>query len=149
LVEAMSFNPEYKDVKEVCSRANLNDLVDAMAAKVASENGIDPVVAALKLENAIWRQDNPYLWMYQTIKAHHPRYKAPASAPAPAGGESPAAKGREPKPAEAPPSVAPLGPPDTTTGTGWTAAKLDAMDELDYMKVPENIRQLYIAGELK
>lgn len=153
LVETMAVSPKYEDVREVCSRNNLNDLVDAMAAKLATDHGIDPVLAALKVETAIWQQPNPYAWMYETIKAHHPKYAkatttpaAAKEAPAPATAET---KPRLPAPAEAPPSVLPLGPTDTSQGTGWTAAKLDAMDELELIKVPDNIRQQYLTGQLQ
>jgi len=150
LVETMAVNPKYEDVKEVCSRSNLNDLVDAMAAKLATDHGIDPVVAALKVETAIWRQPNPYAWMYETIKANHPKYAKATSTPATKEAVAPTAetKPRLPTPAEAPPSVLPLGPTDTSQGTGWTASKLDAMDELELIKVPSNIRQQYLTGQL-
>lgn len=151
LVETMAVNPKYEDVKEVCSRSNLNDLVDAMAAKLATDHGIDPVVAALKVETAIWRQPNPYAWMYETIKANHPKYAKATSTPAAKEAVAPTAetKPRLPAPAEAPPSVLPLGPTDTSQGTGWTASKLDAMDELELIKVPSNIRQQYLTGQLQ
>lgn len=153
LVETMAVNPKYEDVKEVCSRSNLNDLVDAMAAKLATDHGIDPVMAALKVETAIWQQPNPYAWMYETIKANHPKYAKAVTTPAAVTKETtpPTAetKPRLPAPAEAPPSVLPLGPTDTSQGTGWTASKLDAMDELELIKVPEKIRQQYLTGQLQ
>ena len=148
IVETMAVNPKFEDVKEVCSRSNLNDLIDAMATKVATDQGIDPVVAALKIENAIWRQPNPYLWMYETIKSNHPKYAKPSQPKADEAKPAEAAP-RTPKPAEAPPSVMPLGPTDTAQGTGWTAAKLDAMDEMELVKVPANIRQQYLSGQLQ
>jgi len=149
IAETMAVNPKYEDVKEVCSRSNLNDLIDAMAAKVAADQGIDPVVAALKIENAIWKQPNPYLWMYETIKSNHPRYAKQTQPVANTSAAPPAATtARTPKPAEAPPSVTALGPTDTAQGTGWTAAKLDAMDEMEFSKVPANVRQMYLTGQL-
>jgi len=141
LVESMSFNPAYSDVKAVCSRSNLNDLVDAMASSIAADENLDPVVTALKVEKAIWSLDNPYKWMYNTIKANHPAYrKAPVVPKEPKSLEAP-------KPTSAPPSVVPIG--SSAVGTsGFSASQLDLMDELDFIKVPENIRNMYLNGQL-
>jgi len=145
LVEVMAVQPAFKDVKEVCSRDNLNDLVDAMAEKISTEQGLDPVLAAMKVEAAIWKLPNPYSWMYETIKAHHPKYKVTETPPVKETPKKPA--GREPKPAEAPPTVVDKGGSSAVSG-GWTAASLDVMDDAAYAKVPQNIRELYLLGKL-
>jgi hypothetical protein len=149
LVEVMAVSPDYKDVKEVCSRENLNDLVEAMAEKVSAETGTDQVVAAMKVEAAIWKQPNPYKWMYDTIKEHHPRYAKKEEVVTPtASTPVKEPKGRAPKPVEAPPSVIAVGGNDAVNNASWTAAKLDVMDDADYAKVPEKIRNAYLTGQL-
>lgn len=148
LIATMEMNPAYADIHTVCDRSNLDYLIDLAVPSMVEKQDLDPVEAAMAIEAAIWRMPNPYKWIYDKVKEIHPSYrKVEASAPAANKGGS--AKPAEPKvPPEAPPSVIPHGGGSGDTGLGWTAAKLDALSEEDYAKVPESIRSKYLSGEL-
>ena len=150
LVATMELLPQYSDVQDVCSRPNLDYLIDIAVPSMVAKEGVDQVEAALAIEAAIWRMSNPYKWIYEKVKELHPTYKSvtptaeskkdDVSVP----GKTPATK----KPVEAPPSIVPLGGGAGDVASGWTAQKIDALDEEDYAKLPESIREKYLTGQL-
>jgi hypothetical protein len=149
LLETMRINPKFEDVDEVVTQSRFDDMVEGFAFAQSQKNGgtaedyIDAVAAK------IWSMPNPYRFMYEKIKQYHPDFKKPEvkdepSTPAPS--QTPAKS--EPKPKTAPPSVSNL-PSSVSESGGWTAARIDGMAEEELSKVPRDIYQKYLSGELK
>lgn len=143
ILETMRINPKFEDVDTVVTQSRFDDMVEGFAFAHSQQNGgkaedyIDAVAAK------IWSMPNPYRFMYEKIKQHHPDFKeveAKAETPAPAKSE--------PKPKTAPPSVSNL-PSSVSESGGWTAARIDGMAEEELSKVPREIYQKYLSGELK
>ena len=149
LLETMRINPKFEDVDEVVSQSRFDDMVEGFAFAQSQKNGgtaedyIDAVAAK------IWSMPNPYRFMYEKIKQYHPDFKKPEvkdEPPTPAPSQTPAKS--EPKPKTAPPSVSNL-PSSVSESGGWTAARIDGMAEEELSKVPKDIYQKYLSGELK
>lgn len=152
LVEAMSFTEPYKDITDVCTRENFDDILEAISEQVASEQRRDVNEVLLEAELSVWSLPNPYKYMYKLIKEYHPKYAEPEG-----DGEKPSEKetGGEPitpkpkEPVKAPGSIANLGGGSGGAKTsGWSADRIDKMDEDELEKVPAEIYQKYLRGEL-
>lgn len=161
LVEAMAQTPKYADIKEVCSQDNFNDLVSMAADRIASTENRDPVEVALELEADIWRQRNPYAYMYDLVKTYHPKYAKAAvkkeAAPKPKeeeeeGNEKPPEKKKktleDAKNLKAPATIADSGSGTKTAMSGWTAKRIDDLDEMELDQVPKEVYEKYLLGEL-
>lgn len=147
-LEAMKVHPKYEDVEVVVSQAHFDDIVEAMGKVLVSNEGGKLDDAVKRIESEIWAMRNPYKFMYDTIKAYHPDYTKVVK---PAEGE---AKG-EAKPSKenlsaekVAMSIQEIGG-GSSEGSGWTAAKIDDLDELEIDKVPRDIYDKYLRGELK
>ena len=149
ILETMRINPKFEDVDEVVTQSRFDDMVEGFAFAQSQKNGgtaedyIDAVAAK------IWSMPNPYRFMYEKIKQYHPDFKKPEvkdEPPTPAPSQTPAKS--EPKPKTAPPSVSNL-PSSVSESGGWTAARIDGMAEEELSKVPRDIYQKYLSGELK
>ena len=147
LIAVMEVNPKYEDVKEVCSDANFGDLVDALANAVQAKQGgnIDDIVK--EIESDIWKLPNPYAFIYEQVKAHHPKYVKSNTDDKGKNGEK-GGKDKKKDIPKVPPSIN-----DTLGGsdkgmTGWTAARIDALDEKELDNVPKNIYTKYLRNEL-
>jgi hypothetical protein len=149
LLETMRLNPKYEDVDTVVTQSRFDDMVEAYSYSLAKKEGgsaedyVDAVAAK------IWGMSNPYRFMYDNIKQHHPDFAKPATPekePDSAPEKKPAEK-REPKPKTSPTSISSL--PASSEGGGWTAARIDGMAEEELGKVPRDIYQKYLSGELK
>ena len=147
LLETMRINPKFEDVDEVVTQSRFDDMVEGFAFAQSQKNGgtaedyIDAVAAK------IWSMPNPYRFMYEKIKQYHPDFKKPeVKEETPAPSQTPAKS--EPKPKTAPPSVSNL-PSSVSESGGWTAARIDGMAEEELSKVPRDIYQKYLSGELK
>ena len=147
LLETMRINPKFEDVDEVVTQSRFDDVVEGFAFAHSQKNGgtaedyIDAVAAK------IWSMPNPYRFMYEKIKQYHPDFKKPEvkeETPAPSQTHAKS----EPKPKTAPPSVSNL-PSSVSESGGWTAARIDGMAEEELSKVPRDIYQKYLSGELK
>ncbi len=153
LVEAMSFTEPYKDITEVCTRENFDDILEAISEQVATEQRRDVNEVLLEAELSVWSLPNPYKYMYKLIKEYHPKYAEPEG-----DGEKPSEKdtGGEPKtpkpkePPKAPGSIANLGGGGSggVKASGWSAERIDNMEEDELNKVPAEIYQKYLRGEL-
>jgi hypothetical protein len=141
-LELMGEQSAYKDVGDVCSQANFDFVISNAARRYSTDKGISLEQAMLEIEYTIWSKPNPYKYMYEVIKSVHPKYKTPA-APTPA---VPKVAGTPP---DSPPTIANAGGGGGDPGTGWTAAKIDAMPEDDLHKVPRDVYEKWMAGELK
>jgi hypothetical protein len=144
-LEMMGELPAYKDVADVCSQANFDFIISNAARRYSADKSIPLEQAMLEIENTIWTKPNPYKYMYKVIKEVHPKYKetAPPAAP-PAEPPKPPAE-----PPKVPDSIADAGGSGGTGTTGWTAAKVDALSEEDLSKVPRDVYEKWLAGELK
>lgn len=156
LLEVMRVNPKYEDVDEVVSQEHFDDLVEAMAkAYVTTEGGT--VEEAEKLIVAeIQGMRNPYKYMYDIIKKYHPAYRV---APNSGNGEDKGASDKDEANKKAGKrtdlsvekvagSIQEINGGSSGTG-GWTAAKIDDLDELELDKVPPDIYEKYLRNELK
>ena len=147
LIAVMEVNPKYEDVKEVCSDANFGDLVDALANAVQAKQGgnIDDIVK--EIESDIWKLPNPYAFIYEQVKAHHPKY-VKSNTDNKGKNDEKGGKGKKKDIPKVPPSIN-----DTLGGgdkgmTGWTAARIDALDERELDNVPKDIYAKYLHNEL-
>ena len=145
LLEVMEASPAYPDVREVCGQANFDDIFEAIGDAVAAKEGKDASLAALEAEAAVWKMPNPYKYMYGLIKQYHPKYVARQRD----AKESAVVKPKEPakKSVEAPSSIADKSGKSAPTNA-WTAARIDELDEMELNKVPADIYDKYLRGEL-
>lgn len=146
LLETMELNTNYADVRDVCSQANFDDIFEAIGDSVAAKDpSKDSAIAALEAEAAVWRMANPYKYMYGLIKQYHPKYAARQ----PQKGKDPvdAGKAKPKEPAKAPASLANV-PGKGSSANAWTAARIDEMDETELDKVPVDVYDKYLRGEL-
>jgi hypothetical protein len=138
LAEQMAETQKYADVAEVCSRQNMDDILEAAATALHEQTGTDFNELVLELEANIWSRPNPYKYLYNLVKEYHPKYQK-------AGATSDKNDVTGKKTAS---SIQDMGGAGTKGGGGWTSEKIDAMPEDELHKVPEDIYDKYLAGEL-
>jgi hypothetical protein len=159
----MEVNPKYEDVTKVCTKGRFEDLFEVAAnVRVEESQGqLDFKVAYLQVKNEIWSMRNPYLYMYGLIKEYHPDFTTKELSDAEKAEETKklkeaeeelkkksakeVVKGKEIK--AAPGSIANFGGGAPDQG-GWTAERIDAMPETELHKVPREIYNAYLRGEL-
>lgn len=149
LLAVMEVNPKYEDVHEVCTGSNFEDIFEKVAAYRSNESGSDMSTELVKVKAEVWSLPNPYKYMYDVIKEHHPKFAvkevvAKETTKTPSAAEVLAATK---KVVTAPGSVANLGGGDETKG-GWTAEKIDNMPESKLHEVPKDIYKKWLSGEL-
>ncbi|MEA2000165.1 MAG: hypothetical protein U9N61_12700 [Euryarchaeota archaeon] len=138
LAEQMAETQKYADVAEVCSRQNMDDILEAAATTLNEQNGTDFNELILELETSIWSKQNPYKYLYELVKTHHPKYQKAATG-----------DGKKVDPTKkASSSIQDMGGTGDKGGGGWTAEKIDAMPEDELHKVPAETYDKYLAGEL-
>ena len=147
LLETMRINPKFEDVDTVVSQSRFDDMVEGYAFATAQQQGgkaedyIDAVAAK------IWAMPNPYRFMYEKIKAFHPDFASKEEKKEEI--ETPKAQPKaEPKPKTAPATISNL-PASNEESGGWTSSRIDNMSEEDLVKVPKDIYQRYLSGDLK
>jgi len=145
MVAIMEVNPSYTDVRDVCSQANLDDLIEAFARHYVKEEGGDYNETVRKMEAEIWSEANPYKKIYELVKKFHPKYAKPEEKKV----DDKAVKKDEKKVVEVTPSAANIGAGGGGGGEGWTAAKIDALPEDELHTVPKDIYEKYLLGTLK
>lgn len=156
MVAIMELNPTFSDVRQVCTQGNLDDIVDAFSRFYVKENGGDVREIASRMEQEIWAEANPYKRIYELVKAYHPRYakKDDSKGALAKDDEKKEDKAQDKKAATAKdinPSAATLGASGGGSGAGnggWTAAKIDALDEDELSTVPKDIYEKYLANQL-
>ena len=144
MVEIMRNSKEYGDVDEVCTQGNFDDIIEAVAAQLSAEKGIDPTEAYLQASIGVWNKPNPFKYAYGLIKKYHPAFSSSEDETKKKTGKKKTAKDVV---KEAPGSVADLGGGGASKGT-WTAEKIDALPESELSKVPKAVYDKYLAGEL-
>ena len=147
LLETMRINPKFEDVDTIVSQSRFDDMVEGYAFATAQQQGgkaedyIDAVAAK------IWAMPNPYRFMYEKIKAFHPDFASKEEKKEEP--ETPKAQPKaEPKPKTAPATISNL-PASNEESGGWTSSRIDNMSEEDLVKVPKDIYQRYLSGDLK
>jgi hypothetical protein len=149
MVAIMELNPTFTDVRQVCTQGNLDDIVDAFSKFYVKENGGDAKEIAARMEQEIWNEVNPYKRIYELVKTYHPKYaKKEELAKADDKGKAPEKKADA---KDINPSAATLGASGGGSGAGnggWTAAKIDALDEDELSTVPKDIYEKYLANQL-
>jgi uncharacterized membrane-anchored protein YhcB (DUF1043 family) len=157
MVTIMELNPNYGDVRQVCSQGNLDDVVDAFSRYYVKENGGDVQEIASKMEQEIWAEANPYKRIYELVKKYHPKFapkddeksKEKEAEEAAKKIAAEADKAKDKKPVDTNPSAASIGAGGSGTGGGgWTAAKIDALSEDELHTVPKDIYDKYLKGTL-
>jgi len=133
LLEVMKVNPEYKDVEEVVSQSNFDDVIEIMAKAYIEKHGGNLGEVIPLVETEVWNRKNPYSFMYKEIKNNHPSYK----------------KGPATAPIIPPGSLANIPGGDDKNSAGWTAKKIDELSEEELSKVPSEVYTRYMQGQLK
>lgn len=142
ILEIMRLNPKYEDIDTVVSQANFDDMVEAMAKVVVDKEGGKLSDVVRSIEGEIWSMRNPYRFMYDQIKKYHPKFKETISNEKPADKKDLSAQ----KIATSLQDIPVGGGKDSG---GWTAAKIDLLDESELDKVPPDIYKKYLLNQLK
>ena len=149
-LDMMRYTEAFKDVDSVCTPERVADIIDMASARLAKEHNILPAVAELSVQRSLYSMTSPYKYLHNLLKGYHPDFKKPAQEakpPEPKTPAAPAAPAKTPTPANAPSSVVAV-PKDTKMATGWTAARIDALDEDELSKVPSDVYEKYMRNEL-
>jgi hypothetical protein len=146
LADQMAEMQKYSDIYEVCSKQNVGEVVEAAAKIIQQEHGGDVNEIMLELEVDVWSRPNPYKYLYGLIKEHHPKYvesekKAPKKESKPSVEKALGKKSAS--------SIQDMGGSgDKVSRNTWTADKIDKLPEDELSKVPDNVYEKYLAGEL-
>lgn len=143
LYEVIVESPKYPNAEAVLQKQYFDDLFEAIATERAKEMKVPYEEALLETQIAVWKLPNPYKYMYNALTKYHPAFMKKQETPAPTPGQ----KTKEPP--VVPTSLADMGAGTADAGTGWTAAKLDAMSEVELNKVPQDIIDKWLRNELK
>ena len=152
MVELMELNPKFEDVKTVCTKSNFDDIFETAATAISRNEGRDFNEVLVQLELEVWKKANPYKYMYGIIKENHPKYKGKETVITKL---EEAVKVKPPETAKkvleakaAPGSIAAAGAGENIS-SGWTAAKIDALSEMELHQVPTDVYDRYMKGQLK
>lgn len=146
LAETMSLSPLYQDIYDVCTRARFDDIFEVAAAAEAQRSGKPVEQALLEVELDVWKQPNPYKYMYNVIKKYHPDFAGKTQQQKT---EASAQQQTKSTPVVAPSSISGMGGGGATGQGGWTSARIDAMDVSELDSVPADVYQKYLLGTLK
>ena len=142
LLETMEQNSRYKDIREVCSRGNFDDIFEVIAAEAVKDGGnLDETL--LEVELSVWNKSNPYRYMYDLIKKYHPSYAEKEGAAGPGDKK----EGKDKALVKAPGTIADKGGDSNLKG-GWTAKRIDSLPEDELHTVPKEIYDKYMKDEL-
>jgi hypothetical protein len=146
LLQQMSETKKWEDVGIVVSTSRFNDVVDTIAEHVAKEQGGNFEERRLEVEISIWKMSNPYKYMYDIIKKYHPDFTEKEGSEAETKTETKTAEKKVKEPVKETTSIGNLkGGGDKG---GWTAARIDKMDEDELDKVPKDVYDKYLRNEL-
>lgn len=139
LAETMRINPKFPDFDEVCTQTNFEKTVEALARTIQQDEGGTLTNAMNRVNTYIWNLPNPYKYVYDLLKEHHPKYKT-------SGKEETVVPKEKPK---APPSLAKVAGGSPAGKEGWSAAKIDALSEDQLHTVPAAVYEKYMQGLLQ
>jgi hypothetical protein len=147
LLESMAETKKWGDVKEVVTEGRVDEIIDTIAAHITKEQGGDLEENRIDTELSVWSIANPYKYMYDLIKQYHPDYAKKETEETKETKTDSAEKVKKKKEA--------VKTNDSIGGikgggdkSGWTSAKIDAMDEMDLGTVPRDVYDRYLRGEL-
>ena len=141
LAETMRVNPRYEDLDDVVSQEHFDDYVEAVAKAYVDKNGGNFDKILRDVETRVWMMPNPYKFLYGEIKSYHPAYRK-------AEGKDVATPDGKVKDIKVASSLSDI--PGASIGKGgWSSAKIDALDESELGKVPPDVYDKYLKGELK
>lgn len=138
LAATMELSPQYSDLRQVCSQDNIDDILDQATENIVKAQGGDYDEVRAELTLNLWSQDNPYAYMYDLIKQYHPDYSKVEQTPKP-----------QAEAKEVPTTVGALKGGRGSDQVGWTAKKIESMDEDDLHKIPDDVYEAYWRGDLK
>jgi len=131
----------YKDIREVCSRGNFDDIFETIASEASKDTGKNYDETLLEVELNVWSKENPYKYMHDLIKKYHPSYAKEE------GTAKPGEKVKEPTVVKAPGSIAEKGG-DSNVKSGWTSKRIDDLPESELNSVPTDVYDKYMQGTL-
>jgi len=142
MLEQMSDTKKWSDVKDVVTEDRVEEIIDVIAEHITGKEGGELEENRLDVELSVWSIANPYKYMYDLIKQYHPDYNKEDSKTKTNVTE----KSKKKEPAKTNASIGGL--KGSGDKGGWTAAKIDAMDELDLKDVPRDVYNKYLRNEL-
>ena len=145
MAEQMAEMKKYSDIGDVCSKTNVDTIVETAAKILVEKDGGDVEEVMLELEVDIWRRPNPYKYLYDVIKGNHPKY-ANASTQEKEDSKSQVDKALGNKAAS---SIQDMGGSGGGKSGGWTADRIDRLPENELNKVPGDVYEKYLQGILK
>lgn len=129
----------YKDIREICSRGNFDDIFEAIATEASKDTGKDFNEVLLEVELNVWAKENPYKYMYDLVKKYHPSYAEKEGTAKPDKKELAVVK--------APGTIAEKGG-DSNIKSGWTSKRIDDLPEDELNSVPADVYDKYMQGAL-
>jgi hypothetical protein len=147
MADSMREMPKYNDLDSVCSRANLDDIIEVIAKDLESSEGADFNAAVLEIEKGIWSMPNPYKYIYEVVKEFHPTYDTSTSGGKGKGNKEEKGEKREAAAVTTMQSTQ-SGSSDSDAKGGWTAERVDNLSEEELNSVPADVYKKYMRGEL-
>jgi len=148
LLQQMTETQKWSDVGVVVSTERFNDVVDTIASHVTKEQGGNYEERRIEVEVSIWKMSNPYKYMYDVIKQYHPDFAK----------EEETEKKTDESKTETTAETKPKVPVKETTSIGnlkggsdkggWTAKRIDEMEEDELDAVPKDVYDKYLRNEL-
>lgn len=139
LAETMRVNSAYPGFDEICSEHNFNVVTDAIASELYEEQGGNLVDWQQTAVEWLWSQPNPYKYVYDLVKS----VMAIDTPETDKQSQQKSVKVDTP-----PPSLSDVDGGNAPAVDGWTAKKIDSMDEEELHKVPAKVYEQYLSGEL-
>lgn len=146
MLEQMSDTKKWGDVKEVVTEGRVEEIIDVISSHITKEQGGELEENRLDVELSIWSIANPYKYLYDLLKKNHPDFNTEEKKEEKKETETDSTEKKK-EPAKANDSIGNL--KGSGDKSGWTAAKIDAMDEMDLRDVPKEVYDSYLRGELK
>ncbi len=138
LAETMAVSGQFPQFAEVCSQANFDMTIEALARQAVQEDGGTLTEQVENVSAYVWGLGNPYKFVYDILKENHPKYKEP---------EKEVVEKEKVTP-KAPGSVGKVAGGSGSKNEGWTSSKIDALEEEDLHKVPQAVYEKYMQNEL-
>jgi len=147
LAESMKLQPQYADLDDVVTEERYQDTIEGAVANLVKD-GYSESEAYNLANNYVWSRPNPYKYLYELIKGGHPDFAKSKDA----GDKDAEGKDKKKDVKKADKDVAPSidkapGGGNKDKG-GWTTARIDDLPEDELHKVPPDVYDKYMKGEL-